>query len=96
MRPIEAEFLAGPPNHTSIQNFMRTPEGHLGLSTVTMDGHHRHTVVTLLMFVPIEPAPLLGQPFAKCCTFHRTSPVKHQNHALPLTRTTKTPASKML
>lgn len=70
LRPIEAKFFAGPPNHASIQRFMRAAQGHLGLSIVAMNRHRDLTVMTLFMFMPIEPASLLGEPFPKCCAFH--------------------------
>ena len=71
LRAVETEFLARAPDHASIKRFVRAPKRNLGFSIVTMDCHHDLTVMTLLMFVAIEPAPLLGQPFAKCCAFHR-------------------------
>jgi hypothetical protein len=49
---------------------MRAAQGHFGLSIVAMNGHHDLTVMTLFMFMPIEPASLLDQPFPKCCAFH--------------------------
>ncbi len=61
---------------------MRTAQRHLGLSIITMDGHHDLTVMTLLMFMPIEPTPLLGQPFPKCCAFHDAIPLEEQKFAM--------------
>ena len=70
LRPVEAELLARAPDHSIIKRFVRAAKRNLGLSIVTMDRHHDLTVMTLLMFVPVEPATLLGQPFAKRRAFH--------------------------
>jgi len=47
-----------------------------------MNGHHDLTVMTLFMFMTIEPASLLDQPFPKCCAFHGVlPPVRASCHA---------------
>src|SRR5512139_1315757 len=39
-----------------------------------MDRHEHRPFTTLLVLVLIEPAPMLGQPFSKGCTLHRSLP----------------------
>jgi hypothetical protein len=35
-----------------------------------MDRHHDVTFTALMMFMPVEPAPLFGEPLAEYCAFH--------------------------
>lgn len=76
-RPVEAEFLTSVPDNANIKRLMRAAKRNLRLSIVVMDRHHDLTLMTLLMFMPIEPAPLLFQPFSKCCAFHRILPFEN-------------------
>jgi hypothetical protein len=44
-----------------------------------MDCHHDLAFVALLTLVPIEVAPLFGQPFSECCAFHCPAPAVSDN-----------------
>lgn len=57
-----------------VKNLTRTSKRDLCLSPVTMHSDQCLTLAALVMFVMIEPAPAVGQPFAKCRAFHQCSP----------------------
>jgi len=51
----------------------RTSKRDFCLSAFTMHRHHHLTFAALLMFMVIEMASAVGQPFTKCRAFHNCS-----------------------
>jgi hypothetical protein len=71
---IEREFLTSPVHHARVDGLVRASERNSGFSTLSMDGHHDMTFTPSEMFITIDAAPLLDQPFSKRSTFHCRAP----------------------
>jgi hypothetical protein len=72
--PIKTEFFTGPAHHARVENLARASKRNLRLSAFSMHRYHDATFAPLTL-MPIETAPLLDQPFSKCCAFHCYAPV---------------------
>jgi hypothetical protein len=62
-------------HYTLVKSLTRSSKRDFCFSTFTMHRHHRLTFATLVMFMMIEAAPAVGQPFAKRRAFHQCSPI---------------------
>jgi hypothetical protein len=78
LRRIESKFLASLAHHAWVKSLARASERNAGLSGLSMHRYHDVTFVPPGMLVTIDPAPLLDQPFSKCCTFHCSAPVDNR------------------
>jgi hypothetical protein len=78
LRRIESQFLAGLAHHAWVKSLVRAFQRNAGLSGLSMHRYHHVTFVRPGMLVTIDPAPLLDQPFAKCCTFHCSAPIDNE------------------
>jgi hypothetical protein len=74
LRPIKPELFTGPTDFAWIEELTGAGQGNFHLSAFPMDRHHDVTFVALMLML-VEPAPLLDQPLAECCVFHRRAPV---------------------